>query len=293
MKTEKNIFVAFFLNLFFSIFELIGGLFSHSYAILSDSVHDLGDSLSIGLSYILEKKSKHKPDCNYTFGYVRYSVLGAFITTTILIVGSLLVIFGAVKRLFNPVEINYKGMFYIALFGVVINTLAAFFTREGDSLNQKAVNLHMLEDVLGWIVVLIGSIVIRFTDFVYLDSILSILVALFVLYHAFSSFKKILDLFLEKVPKDLSLDEVKEKLLKVSKVEDVHHIHLWQTDEANIYLTMHIVSDTKDTFKLKKEVRDVLSKMGISHVTMEIEGTKEECLEPYCDIKECQKHHHH
>ena len=164
MKTQRNILIAFLLNFGFSIFELFGGIFTGSVAILSDAVHDVGDAASIGASYFLEKKSKKQPDEIYTYGYARYSVVGSVITTLILLVGSVLVVWNAVERILHPVEIDYNGMILFAVVGVVINFCAAFFTREGDSLNQKAVNLHMLEDVLGWLVVLIGAVVMRFTD---------------------------------------------------------------------------------------------------------------------------------
>ena len=140
MKTEKNILIAFLLNLSFSIFECIGGIITGSIAILSDSVHDIGDAMSIGLSYILEKKSKKKPDNIYTYGYIRYSVIGSIITSTILLTGSIFVIYEAVKRLINPQELNYNGMIIISIIGVIVNTLAAMATKEGDSLNQKSVN---------------------------------------------------------------------------------------------------------------------------------------------------------
>ena len=166
MKTDKNIFIAFILNLSFSIFELLGGLYTGSIAILTDSIHDFGDAISIGVSYFLEKKSKKKPNNKYTYGYLRYSVFGSIITTTILFVGSALVIFESIKRILNPVEINYTGMLILAIIGVIVNIIATYTTREGDSLNQKAVNLHMLEDVLGWVVVLIGSITSFLIDLV-------------------------------------------------------------------------------------------------------------------------------
>ena len=158
-KTERNILIAFILNITFSIFEFVGGIFTNSAAILSDSIHDLGDAASIGISYFMEKKSKKQADNKYTYGYVRYSVLGGVITTSILLVGSVLVILNAVDRIINPVEVNYQGMIIFGVVGVVLNTIAALVTRKGDSINQKAVNLHMLEDVLGWVVVLVGAIV--------------------------------------------------------------------------------------------------------------------------------------
>ena len=193
MKTEKNILVAFILNIAFSLFELLGGLLTGSIAILSDSLHDIGDALSIGISYFLEKKSKQEANNVYTYGYVRYSVLGSIITTVILLVGSVFVIYESILRFFNPVEVNYDGMIIFAIFGVIVNTLATYVTREGDSLNQKSVNLHMLEDVLGWIVVLIGSILMRFTNITYIDSILSIGVSLFIFVSAFSNMRSIVD----------------------------------------------------------------------------------------------------
>ena len=157
MKTEKNIFIAFILNLAFSVFEFIGGAISGSVAIMSDAIHDLGDATSIGISYFLEKKSKKKPDDNYTYGYIRYSVIGSIITTAILIVGSIFVILESIKRIINPIQIDYSKMILLAIVGVVVNFIAAYVTKEGDSLNQKSVNLHMLEDVLGWVVVLVRS----------------------------------------------------------------------------------------------------------------------------------------
>ena len=263
MKTEKNILVAFLLNLFFSVFELIGGIFTNSIAIISDAVHDFGDSISIGVSYFLEKKSKKKPDNKYTFGYTRYSVLGAIITNTILIIGSILVIYNAIERIINPQGINHNGMIIFAIVGTVVNFIAAYMTKEGDSLNQKAVNLHMLEDVLGWLVVLVGAIVIKFTNFTLIDPILSILVAIYILTHAIKSYKKIFNLFLEKTPEDIEIEELKEHILEIKGVEGIHHIHIWSMDGINNYATMHIVSDTKKIDELKKSIKEELKEHGI------------------------------
>jgi len=293
MKTEKNILIAFLLNISFSIFELIGGIFTNSVAIISDAVHDFGDSISIGISYFLEKKSKKKPDSKYTFGYTRYSILGAFITNTILITGSVLVIYNAIQRIINPIEINYDGMIVFAIFGVIVNFLAAYFTKEGDSLNQKAVNLHMLEDVLGWAVVLIGAIVIKFTKINLIDSIMSIGVAIFILIHALKSFKSILDLFLEKIPNGIEIKELKEHLLEIENILDVHHVHVWSMDGFNNYATMHIVTSLKDTKELKQKIKEELKEHGISHTTIEIEEQGFECDETECTVDMPNGHTHH
>jgi cobalt-zinc-cadmium efflux system protein len=296
MKSERNILVAFVLNFSFAIFEFFGGIFTNSVAIVSDAIHDMGDAISIGISFFLEKISKKKPNNKYTYGYVRYSVIGSLITTVILLAGSIFVIYNAVVRIINPVDINYDGMIIFAIIGTIVNFLAAYFTKEGNSLNQKAVNLHMLEDLLGWIVVLIGAVIMKFTNIKIIDPILSILVALFIFKHAFNNFKLIVDLFLEKTPKNVSLDELKEHILQIKGVENVHHIHVWSIDGYNNFATMHIVSNNKNK-KIKEEVKNELKEHGIVHSTIEFESTQEHCLETECVLDtghnhKCHHHHH-
>ena len=293
MKTEKNILIAFVLNIAFSFFELLGGIFTNSISILSDSIHDMGDAVSIGISYVMERKSKKHADNKYTYGYVRYSVLGGVITTTILLVGSIFVIYGAIKRIINPVTVNYSGMIILAIIGVILNLIAAYVTREGDSINQKAVNLHMLEDVLGWVVVLIGAIVMHFTDIKIIDPIMSLGVALFILIHSIKNLKKVLDLFLEKTPDDIDIDELKEHLLKIKGIDDIHHIHVWSIDGYNNYATMHIVSKSKDIDKIKKEIREELEEHNICHSILETELEICDDQECHVEFKEHHEHHHH
>lgn len=187
MNTEKRILIAFILNLAFSIFEYIGGMMTGSAAILSDAIHDIGDAAAIGIAYFLEKKSKHDNG--------KSALLGSILLSSFLLLSSCLVICNSVSRIFHPVSINYNGMLIFAMIGLFINFCAAYFTHGGESLNQKAVNLHMLEDVLGWAVVLIGALVMRFTDFSLIDPILSIGVALFILIHAIGNLKEGLRLF--------------------------------------------------------------------------------------------------
>lgn len=294
MKTEKNILIAFILNLSFSIFEFIGGIFTGSVAIMSDAVHDIGDAASIGVSYFLEKKSKKQPDEVYTYGYSRYSVIGSVFTTLILLFGSAAVIVNAIGRIISPVEINYNGMIIFAVIGVAVNLCAAFVTREGDSLNQKAVNLHMLEDVLGWIVVLVGAVIMRFTDFGIIDPILSICVAVFILINATKNLKEVLDLFLEKTPHGISVEEIKEHLMEIHGVLDVHHIHIWSIDGHRNYATMHIVTN-EAAQSIKESIREELHEHGICHATLELEAEGENCGEEYCHIDTIQSsgHHHH
>ena len=294
MKTERNIFIAFILNLAFSVFEFIGGVFTGSVAIVSDAIHDIGDATSIGVAFFFEKKSKKQPDKNYTYGYSRYSVIGSILTTLILFFGSVMVIYNAIFRIINPVEINYNGMIIFAIVGVCVNLGAALLTRDGDSLNQKAVNLHMLEDVLGWIVVLIGAIVMRFTDLYIIDPLMSIGVAIFILISALKNLKEALDLFLEKTPNGINIDEMTEHICEVEGVLSVHHIHIWSMDGHNNYATMHVVVNG-DAHKLKHNIRDELKEHGIGHVTLELEAEGEHCHEEHChvDVVSSSGHHHH
>ena len=292
MKTDKNILIAFLLNLSFSIFEFIGGIFTGSVAILSDSFHDICDALSIGISYFHEKKSKKEANYKYTYGYIRYSILGGIITTIILITGSIFVIVASVKRLFNPVNINYDGMIIFAIIGVTVNMLASYSTKGGHSLNQKSVNLHMIEDVLGWIVVLIGSILMKFTDITYIDSILSILVALFILFNALKNIKRIIEIFLEKTPKDINIEKLKKHILRIDGVYDIHHIHIRSIDGFNNFLTMHAVVD-KYNHEIKGRIKEELKKHNISHSTIELELKDEICNDIKCEIKSEHNSHHH
>lgn len=300
MKTDKKILVAFLLNLFFSVFEFIGGTVTGSVAVISDSLHDLGDAAGIGLSYFFERKSKKAPDEIYTYGYLRYSVLGSLMITAILIVGSVAVIYNAVKRLINPVPVDYNGMIIFAVIGTAVNLSAVLFTKDGDSLNRKAVNLHMLEDTLGWIVVLIGAVIMRFTDLTFLDPLMSVGVAVFILISSAGNLKESLGIFLEKSPDGISADEIKKHILSVDGVSDVHHIHLWSMDGFNNFITMHIVTDENEA-EVKEKIRHELSRHGITHSVIETERTEDVCEERHCTAAcreqgtrlETHHHHHH
>ncbi len=295
MKTEKNIFIAFLLNLLFSLVEIVGGIFTGSIAIISDAVHDFGDATSIGLSYLFEKKSKKKPDDIYTYGYARYSVLGGVITICILLMGSGIVVYNAVDRFIHPVLINYDTMLILAVIGLCVNVLATYFTHGGHSINQKAVNLHMLEDVLGWAIILIGAVIMRFTDLWILDPILSICVAVFILFNAIKSLKEILDIFLIKIPKDVKIETLKEHILEIDGVLDVHHLHVWTIDGETVYATLHLVVKEYSS-QIKTDVKAELNEHGVAHITIELETENEECFEKECIVRPRTKahtHHHH
>lgn len=296
MKTQNNIFIAFLLNLFFAVFEVAGVFLTGSVAIMSDAIHDFGDAMTIGLAYLFERKSHQEPNQDYTFGYHRYSVLGGLITTLVLISGSIYVIWQASLRLLYPQPVHYDGMILFAIVGVIVNLLAVYQTRQGNSLNQRAVNLHMLEDVLGWIVVLIGAIVMKFTQWTFLDAILSIGVAIFILVNASKTLKNITEIFLIKIPENVTIKEVQQCLINLPGVLDVHHVHVWSIDGHSHCATMHIIYDGVNEVEIKHQVRHQLEQFGIVHVTIEFERKQEQCSMTHCMIHphlEIGHHHHH
>lgn len=270
MKTRRNILIAFLLNLLFSILEAFGGFFTGSVAILSDSLHDMGDAVSIGFSWFLEKKSTKAANDKYTFGYRRYSLLGAFITVAILVVGAAVVIYGAVRRIMSPVEINRNGMLWFAVAGIIINLIAAFVTREGDSVNQKAVNLHMMEDVLTWGAVLAGAIIIRFTGWSIVDPILSILISLYILHEAAETGSEVLNVFLMKTPEKVELDALRNRIADIPNVENVNGIRVFSIDGEENYADVKIAVKQGFAAEDTKMIRAILAEYDITASSIEL-----------------------
>ena len=294
MKNDNRILLAFILNLFFSLFEFFGGIFTGSIAIFSDALHDFGDATSIGASYFLEKISHKKPDEKYTYGYYRYSLLGSAITTFILIIGSVTVFYNAVLKIFNPAPINYNGMIIFAVIGFIVNIAAAYFTHGENSLNAKAVNLHMLEDSLGWAAVLIGAIIMKFTNLWFLDPALSIALALFIFINAAKNLKTLLNIFLEKTPDNIDVTGLKNHLEKIKGVENIHHFHLRSLDGFTHEATLHIVTNG-NAAEIKQHIKSELAEHGIIHSVVETETVGEKCEDTHCHIGEQKPliHHHH
>ena len=301
MKSEKRMSISFVLNFIFTVFEFIGGILTNSVALMSDAVHDLGDSISIGVAIYLEKKSKQAKDFKYTFGYYRFSLLGGLITSIILIIGSTIIIIEAFKRLLNPETINTSLMIYFAIIGVIVNSAAALIASKGKSANEKVISLHLFEDVFGWVALLIGAIVMNVFDIQILDSILSILFTIFIVYHVFRSLKGIMEVFLEKAPKGFSIDKIKEDLLKEENVRDIHHIHLWSIEGNIPIMTFHARLSHKvtieETVKITKNLKMRLHELGILHSTIQIEFLNNQCDDLDCEEIQIEEghdlHHHH
>ena len=279
--SEGNVKVAFFLNLSFTIIEIIGGLYTNSLAILSDALHDLGDSLSLGLSWYFQKLSKKGRTKTFSYGYKRFSLLGAIINSIVLVAGSIFILTKAIPELFNPEETNVEGMLYLSILGIVVNGAAVFKLRKGESLNEKVVSLHLLEDVLGWVAVLIGSIIMMYVDAPFIDPLLSILISLFVLYNVYRNLKKSMLVILQGIPEEVSVDDIQQKLKDMPEVTDIHDCHAWSMDGEYNILTVHLrlAKDYKlsEQAKLKEKVKSQLKDESINHITVEFEGQDEHC----------------
>lgn len=286
-SSEKNISTAFFLNLFFVFIEIAGGIITNSFAIISDAIHDLGDCGAIGLAFFFEKFSRKKPDKKYTYGYKRYSLLSAIITSLILVIGSVAIIFGSIQRFKNPEEIKSLPMLIIAVFGVLINGIAAFKTSHGSGANEKAINLHMLEDVFGWIAVLIGSIFIHLFQWYFIDTLLSLVISAFLLFHSAKNILYTVSILLEKTPYDFNFEDYEAEISKLAGVENVHHIHVWSLDDETILATIHITL-SKDFFpekysEVQKSVIEASKNLGINHITLQID-IENSCCDTSCEI---------
>lgn len=285
-QQSDNIKVAFFLNLTFTIIEIIGGLWTNSMAILSDALHDLGDSLSLGLSWYLQRYSKKGPDQQFSFGYARFSLLGAVVNSAILFFGSFVILSQTIPRILNPQQVNPQGMVVFAILGIIINGAAVLKLKSGTSINEKVVSWHLLEDVLGWVVILIASIVLLFVDFPIIDPILSLLITIYVVYNVIKNLKEIMNIFLQGVPKELSIDNIESIISKEINIESIHHTHIWSLEGEKNMMSSHVVlkdgTQQDEIIQIKKSIKQIAKENDIQHVTIEIEFESEPC-----ETKDC------
>lgn len=280
-SSTRNIVLAFILNLGFSIIEFIYGTIFNSMAILSDAVHDLGDSISMGFALIFQliSQKKAKPNSKYTFGYSRFSLLGALVTGAILLYGSVLMIINSIPVLFNPQPTNTQGMFWLAIIAIAINGLAGWILSRGSSRNERMLNLHMLEDILGWIGVLIVSLVMRFTDFYILDPILAISISLFILSKAIPNFWGTFKILLNSSPENVDIEKIKNQILQLPGVKDISHLHIWSIDgeENSMTVTVLIEKSMQENqmTAVKRDIIKIANEINVKqHYTIEL--TKDE-----------------
>ena len=279
-KTPENIKIAFLLNLIFSIIEAIGGILTNSISIISDSLHNLGDSITIGINYIFEKKSKKLTNKDYSYGYLKYTMLGSLIASFVLLVGSVVIIYNVIPRLIKPLEVNYDAMIIFGIFGLLINLYATVKIMRSKEKDKK-INTHMIEDTIIWLFILTGSICIKVFDLVIIDPILSLLIAIYILYQVYKYMKNIYNIFMEKVPKNVKIDEIKKDIEENENIDNVHHIHIWSMDGINNYMTAHIhlnkILSEDEIIIIKNDIKNKLKEDKISQITLEVEYFNEKC----------------
>lgn len=286
-KNGKNIKIAFFLNFFFSIIEFIGGYFTNSVAILSDALHDLGDSFSLLLAWYFQKVSGKTRDKKYSYGYKRFSLLGALINSVILLAGSGFILHESILRFWHPQQPFAEGMILLAILGIFVNGLAVFRLKQGDSINEKVVSLHLLEDVLGWIAVLLVSVIMLFVNAPFLDPLLSIGIACFILYNVYKNLRSTFKVILQGIPENIDEEQIKDSIQNTEGVTSIHDLHIWTMDGEYIILTAHIVANSsiqtrQQTDNLKALVKEKLISQGIHHPTIEIEYENSICTGDCC-----------
>lgn len=276
---QKNIVTAFILNVSFAIVELVGGLWTNSVAILSDALHDFGDSVSLGVAWALQKKSNKKRDGKYSYGYKRFSLLGSVFLSGVLLVSSIFIITEAVQRLFDPQPVEARGMFWLAVAGIVINGAAVLRLKKGKTLNERAVFLHMMEDVLGWIAVLVASIVMMKVELPILDPILSLCITAWVLWNVWRNLRETFKILLQAIPDNIDTDKLTGEMLAVKGVESIHDLHVWSQDGLTHVGTVHVVTGDgipeKQQHDIKETVREISRRHRIDHVTVEMERAGE------------------
>lgn len=280
-EAHGDLRTAFLLNLSFTLLEVVGGVLTNSVAIVSDALHDLGDSISLGLAWYLQRVSARSSDVRYSYGYRRFSLLGALFNAIILIAGSLFVLSEAIPRLTDPQPFEAAGMIVFALFGVGVNGFAAYRLRGSGSANVQVVGLHLLEDVLGWIAVLIVGMVSLFADLPILDPILSILITGYMLVKVVGRLRHSVRVFLQAVPEGVDMAAIEQRLLAIPGVKSTHHTHIWSLDGEHHVFTTHLVVDDaaskEEVMRIRQDSQQAIHDLHVEHFTIAVEYESEEC----------------
>lgn len=279
--SNKNLKVAFFLNVAFTIIEVFAGLYVNSMAIIADAIHDMGDSLSLGTAWYLQNKSNKAANKNYSYGYRRFSLFGALINCVVLIGGGIYAIIETIDRFISPEIPDATGMMWFAFLGIAVNGYAAWKLSTGKSMNEKVVSWHLLEDVLGWVAILIVAIVLQFKEIEYLDPALSVLITLYILWNSIKKLKETLFIFLQGKPKDINKDEIINEILAVNGVLSTHDTHIWSLDGEHHVFTTHVkvakLTNFNELTVLKTEIKDILAQHHFEHYTVETDLDTENC----------------
>ena len=265
----NNTKITILFNLTFSILEIIGGFLTNSISIISSAIHDFSDSITVCLENLFNKKSKQKPNNKYSFGYSRYKLIGKFFTSILLLLTSGIIIYFAINRIKNPLNINYDGMIIFSIFGILLNAYVAYKLK-----NDKENNYNTMIDVYGWLIVLISSILIKLFKIFIIDPVVAIIMALYMLYQTYKYLNEIFNAIMEKVPVALNIDKIQNDIIiNNSNIKEIDNLNIWSIDNKNIYFTGHIILnenlDYKKIIELKNNIKKYLNEQNINHITLE------------------------
>jgi len=291
-NTKNGLTLAFWLNLTFAVIEVVGGIFTNSTAIIADAFHDFIDAIAIGIAVLFEKISGKKRSSNYSYGYKRFSLLSALGLSLFLLIGAVFMIKSGIASFIQPKEVNSVGMLWLAVLGVSINGFAFFRIKNGSgehhhhhahghshNHNSKAIMLHLLEDVLGWVAVLIGAVVIYFTGWNWIDGLLTLAIAAFISYNATKNLIGTLKIMLQAVPEHVNIENLTTELNTIEGVADIHDFHVWSLDGNYNVASLHAVLDStnRSENKVYTTILECLNTYNIQHPTVQIETNTKHC----------------
>lgn len=277
-----------FLNLLFVIIEVIVGLYIHSLSLLSDAGHNFADVGALALSLLAIQLMKIKSKEQYTYGYRKTSILVALVNAMVLLVSIGAIVYEAVHRLIHPEPVQGNAIAIVAGIGIIINSVSAFMflQKKDQDLNIKSAYLHLLNDAMVSTGLVIGGIVIIYTNWFWIDSVLSIIIAFVILFSTWRLFKDSLRLSLDGVPENIRIDDIMKITKEIAGVRDIHHIHIWAISTTENALTAHLILNqdvtTDQEQKIKHELKHKLLHQNIHHVTLETERDDEDCETKIC-----------
>ena len=276
-NTGKNLGLTILLNLFITVAQVIGGIISGSMALLSDAAHNFSDVLSLIISWVAKRLSGKTRTLAQTYGYKRAEIFAAFVNSTTLIVIAGIIIKEAIERFFHPVEVQGNLVIYLAALSILINGLSVLLVKKDakESMNIRSAYLHLFTDMLTSIAVLIGGLVIKYLGWTWIDSTLSLLIAILLIYSSWTIFKDSLKILMQFTPSTIDIEKIATKLQSISGVKNLHHIHVWQLDEHEIIFEAHV--DVEDDIlissfeKILYDAGEILSKFQIHHFNLQPE----------------------
>lgn len=272
-KASENLAFVFFVNLTFNIIVIIGGLATNSMAILADCIHDMSDTISMLIAWILEHIAQRDSTDNYSYGYQRFSILGAVITSAFVIVMAFFILSEAIPRLFSPEGVDAGGMLIVALVGLIFKSVSVYRLHGGETFNEKAILYHLLGDIFEWVAILILSVVLIFwRDVSYLDPFVSIGIAIWLIFNLGRTLIKSVQVMLQKTPDNFDVEEFKSQILAINGVKAIDDFHIWSLDGIDSVMTLKVNVDfSENVEKIKKDIYTISNKYHVVDITIEFD----------------------